>query len=486
MVTSLLVPQRADSYFPKTFTPRERLMTKKKKNPVWAFFASVKLALFLLFILAGTSIIGTIVPQNNPARSYVEQYGQNMADLMHTLGIQDMYNSWWFLSLLGIFSLNLIVCSLERIPNVIRMVRKDNLTTNQDRLHKMGLHKTVPLSGSPAAAKQQVADYLGGKGWKTDSRDKENGTMFFSQKGGWTRFGVYIVHTSILVILLGAVIGSSTVAKKILHKPDFAFKGSVMVPESKETDSIYAFQTGNKIDLGFTVRCNYFTIEYYSNGMPRTYLSKITILEDGKPVPLKDGKTVHFLEVNTPLTYKGITFYQSSYQPYSDFLVTLTDKNTGAEQTSIISAGKQIAANDGKVSFGIINKESRGEAVQRIKIWFADKEAEPSTFWLNNDQEAVIKRPSGNYSLHAKQLYATGLQVTKDPGVWWVYTGCGLMLFGLFVAFFTSHRKIWAHVYEEDNQPTVIFAGSANKNKVGFEKVFATLVDGFKGTEQQK
>lgn len=454
-------------------------MTKKKKNPVWAFFASVKLALFLLFILAATSIIGTVVPQNNPARFYVDQYGQNMADLMHILNIQDMYNSWWFLSLLGIFCLNLIVCSLERIPNVIRLVRKDNLTTKPERLHKMGLHKKIALNGTPATAQQQVAEFLGKKGWKPDSRDKEDGTMFFSQKGGWTRFGVYIVHTSILVILLGAVIGSSTVARKILHRPNFAFKGSIMIPESQETDFIFAFQTGKKIDLGFTVRCNYFTIEYYANGMPKTYLSKVTVLEDGKPVPLKDGKTVHFLEVNTPLTYKGITFYQSSYQPYSDFLVTLSDTTTGSQDTTIIPAGKQVSSNDGKVSFGILNKETRGEAVQRVKIWFSDGRGEPSTFWLNNDQEAVIKRPSGDYNLHVKQLYATGLQVTKDPGVWWVYTGCALMLFGLFVAFFTSHRKIWAHVYEEEGQPTVIFAGSANKNKVGFEKTFTALVDEF-------
>jgi cytochrome c biogenesis protein len=307
--------------------------------------------------------------------------------------------------------------------------------------------------------------------------------MFFSQKGGWTRFGVYIVHTSILVILLGAVIGSSTFAQKVLHKPDFAFKGSIRVPESQQTDYIFAFQTGKKIELGFTVRCNYFTIEYYSNGMPKTYLSKITILEDDKPVPLKDGKTVHFLEVNTPLTYKGITFYQSSYQPYPEFLVTLIDKATGTEQTAIIPAGKQVGSDDGKVSFGIINKETRGEAVERVKVWFGDKEAKPSTFWLNNDQEALVKRPSGEYSLHIKQLYATGLQVTKDPGVWWVYSGCGLMLFGLFVAFFTSHRKIWAFVSEEDGTPMVIFAGSANKNKVGFEKTFAAVVEGFTETK---
>ena len=455
-------------------------MAQKKKNPVWSFFASVKLALFLLFILAATSIVGTVVPQNKPTGFYAEQYGQKMANLMQTLSIQDMYNSWWFLSLLGIFCLNLIVCSLERIPGVIRIVRKDNLTTPPARLLKLPFNETCVVGRSVTDTTEEVVSFLTSKGWKPGRRDKDNGTLLFAQKGAWTRFGVYIVHVSILIILLGAVIGSSAFSNKILHNPDFAFKGSIMLPESQETDHIFSFQDGKKIHLGFTVRCNYFSIEYYGNGMPKTFLSKLTVLENGKPVRFKNGKTVHFLEVNTPLTYKGITFYQSSYQPYSDFLVTLINKKTGVKQQKIISGGKQVSSDDGLVSFGIINKEGRGEAISRVKIWFGDADADPSTFWLNNDQEAVVKRPSGDYILHVKQLYATGLQVTKDPGVLWVYTGCGLMLFGLFVAFFTSHRKLWAHIHEKDGQVNVVLAGSANKNKVGFEKTFQRLADSFK------
>ncbi|RUM43256.1 MAG: cytochrome c biogenesis protein ResB [Desulfocapsa sp.] len=455
----------------------------KKKNPVWAFFASVKLALFLLFILAATSIIGTIIPQNKPDAFYIEQYGHNIAELMLKLDIPDMYNSWWFLSLLGIFSLNLIICSLERIPNVIRIVRKDNLSIHPERLHKMRFHATVPLNDSPVAAKEKTAACLAAEGWKTEARDTDNGTLLFSQKGGWTRFGVYIVHTSILIILMGAVIGSSTVATKILHKPDYAFKGSIVIPETRESSFIYAFQTGKKIDLGFSVRCNYFTIDYYSNGMPRTYLSKVSILENGKPVALGDGKTIHNLEVNKPLTYKGITFYQSSYQAYSDFLVNLTNTSSGFTEQFIIPQGKKIETNDSAIAFGVVHTEMQGEAVQKIKIWFSDHQAKASVFWINNDQEAIIKRPSGEYKLRIKQLYATGLQVTKDPGVWWVYSGCAMMLIGLFVAFFMSHRKIWAHIFKENGKLMVIFAGSANKNKIGFEKTFRKLVEEFSRAE---
>ena len=54
-------------------------MNKKQKNPLIELLASVQLAIFLLFLLASTSIIGTLIQQNNPAGFYVEQYGAKAA-----------------------------------------------------------------------------------------------------------------------------------------------------------------------------------------------------------------------------------------------------------------------------------------------------------------------------------------------------------------------------------------------------------------------
>ena len=72
-------------------------------------------------------------------------------------------------------------------------------------------------------------------------------------------------------------------------------------------------------------------------------------------------------------------------------------------------------------------------------------------------------------------MYATGLQIAKDPGVWVVYTGCGLMLLGLYVAFFMSHRRIWLLIRKENGETTVLMSGSTNKNKTGFETTFRAL-----------
>ncbi|MDW7773402.1 MAG: cytochrome c biogenesis protein ResB [Desulfobulbaceae bacterium] len=448
-------------------------MATKTKNPIWVSLTSVKLALFLLFALAITSIIGTIIPQGQPPGFYVDAYGPNLARLMQTLSIPEMYNSWWFMVLLAFFSLNLIVCSIERIPNAWRLVTMDNLATDPERLKKMGVRKAVQTEGSMGEAVEKTTSFLAKKGWKTSKREHEDSVMLFSQKGSWTRFGVYIVHSSILVILVGAIIGSPRVANTILRNPTFAFKGSVMLPETQQTDMIYSF-SGIKIPLGFTVRCDYFDIEYYPNGMPKKFLSKLTVIEDGEEVLKKD------IVVNEPLIHRGITFYQSSYQPYSDFVISLQNNGSGINKTSIVPARQQTSWEEAGVRYGIINTATRGQSVVRLKIWFTDDQADPSVFWLEPGREAVVKRPTGDYTLSAKQLYATGLQVAKDPGVWWVYIGCGLMLIGLLIAFFMSHRKIWALIYEEDGKTTVLFAGNAHKNKVGFERSFTSLVEDFK------
>lgn len=446
-------------------------MTQKTNNTVWSFLASVKLALFLLFALAAFSIIGTLIPQGESFGVYVQKYGPNMARFMRAANIFDMYNSWWFISLLGMFSLNLMVCSLERIPNAWRLVTMDNLATNPERLKKMGIRKEFEVGSSLGDATEKAASFLAGKGWKTSKKDIGNATMLFSQKGGWTRFGVYIVHISILVILIGAIIGSPGIAK-LLKNPTYAFKGSVMLPETQQTDHIYTY-AGTKIPLGFTVRCDYFTIDYYDNGMPKEFLSKLTVLENGEEVLKTD------IEVNEPLIYNGITFYQSSYQPYQDFVISLKNDSTGVNKTSIVPSREQTSWKEEGVRFGIINMMMRGEAVDRLKIWFTDDKGEPSIFWLEPGREATIKRSETSYTISTKQLYATGLQVVKDPGVWWVYTGCGLMLIGLVVAFFMSHRKIWALIYENEGKITVLFSGSAHKNKLGFEKTFTSMLKDF-------
>ena len=429
-----------------------------KKNPLFSFFASVKLALFTLFLLAITSIIGTVIPQKESFAWYAQNYSETTAKIFQVLSIPDMYNSWWFLGLLTLLSTNLIVCSFDRFPGVWKQVKADNLATSLSRLPKMRLSRTWISDKSEETLATELTNSLAGKGWKAGHRRRDNSLLLFAQKGAMTRTGVYIVHASILIIFIGAIIGEI-----------YGFKGSVMLPETKTTNSIFTFGTGKALDLGFEVRCDRFDIEFYKSGMPKAYRSHLTVLEDGKITLEKN------IVVNDPLTYNGITFYQSSYQGYQDFLLTVTDQESGQEQTVVLPFQQRSDLQTHGAAIGVVNAETMGQSITRMKVWFNDEQGPASIFWLKAGDQVTVERPGKKYTIAGKQMYATGLQVAKDPGVWVVYIGCGLMILGLFVAFFMSHRRIWLLLTKEDGKVSVLMSGSANKNKVGFEKIFSSL-----------
>ena len=428
----------------------------KKKNSIWSFFASVKLALFVLFFLAIASIIGTVIPQNSPPETYVSQYGENMARLFQILDIPDMYDSWWFVTLLLMLAINLTVCTIERLPNVWRLVVLDNLALDLGRLGKMRTRKEFSASDSPEEAASKARAGLEANGWKASETERDGGILLFAQKGPWTRLGVYVVHASILVIFGGAMIGSY-----------FGYKGSVMIPETRSSDVIYEFGTGTPINLGFKVLCKKFTLSHYPNGAPKEFRSDLVILEDDKEVVSKS------IIVNDPLHYKGHTFYQSSYQSYQKFLISLINNKTQNKDRFLIEPGKETKWPSENISFGIINRgmtETPGKF--KYKIWLAGGGGTGEPFWINEGDTTTVERSGQVYTFSMKEFYATGLQVTKDPGVWYVYVGCGLMLVGLMVAFFLSHRRIWVYIKKDNSTTNVLLSGNSNKNKPAFEKNF--------------
>jgi cytochrome c biogenesis protein len=442
----------------------------KKKNSVWGFFASVKLALFCFFTLATASIIGTLIPQKEQAAVYIQKYGAKTAKLFQILDIPDMYNSWWFTALLSLFSVNLIICSIDRFPTVWKLITMDNLATKVDRLKKMLPRNSFTADKPISEVVQQVEQTMAEGGWKPSKAEREGGILLFAQKTPWVRSGVYIVHVSILIIFIGAIIGSL-----------FGSKGSIMIPEKSTVDFYYEFGSGNRLPTGFDLHVDGFYMSYYDNGAPKEYRSDLVVSNNGQEVLKKS------IVVNDPLEFNGFTFYQSSYEALQDFVITIQNQNNGNRKTFIAAPGREIKWVEAGVTFGIVNMLQPDRwGRYRLKIWFSDGKGDPSVFWVDGATTVSVERPDAVYAFESKQRFATGLQVAKDPGVWPVYIGCTLMLLGLIVAFFLSHKRIWVYISEEEGQTRVLVSGSSNKNKVSFENKFDALVEKLEQNETLK
>jgi cytochrome c biogenesis protein ResB len=104
---------------------------------------------------------------------------------------------------------------------------------------------------------------------------------------------------------------------------------------------------------------------------------------------------------------------------------------------------------------------------------------EPRPFWLLKNFPQWDQQRGDEFVLTFEgftEKEYTGLSVTKDPGVWVVWIGCGLMIFGFIVSFFFSHQRVWVRIPKSPGGE-IVLAGSANKNRVVFEKTFGELVE---------
>ncbi len=257
--------------------------------------------------------------------------------------------------------------------------------------------------------------------------------------------------------------------------------------------------------LGFYVRCDSFDVDYYISpsgmptGMPSEYHSTLSVFNlDGQKILDKR------IRVNDPLTFHGITFYQSSYGTIPDTRGKIilnvrkkSDTQSGGE-TIYIDPGSSVYVPSidrtikvkGFAPYGL-----RNPSTGQIQFFHTENEEFINpTVDLDVEQgrggrpiyeTTVMKTDPGqpympedyviSYRAYVGARY-TGLQVTKDPGVWVVYTGFILLCIGPLIAFFGSHRKLWVRIQDRKGETVILIAGSANRNRIGFEREFNRLV----------
>jgi len=438
---------------------------------VWDFFCSLKLTLFLLISLALTSIIGTVLPQGQLPPEYVAQISPTKLQIYTKLGFFDMYHSWWFISLLYIFSLNLVSCSIKRLPHVFKFVSEPTLVLTESARNAYSLRREISVSGPMEKCRESLAAFLGAE-FSSPVVTEHNGELhLFSQKSAWSRLGVYVVHLSILVIFVGAIIGSLS-----------GYKGFVSIVEGTSINTVEG-RNGNQIPLGFEVLCEKFSVDFYATGAPKEFRSILTVLENGKPVP---GYSQVKVIVNHPLTYKGITFYQSSYgqaSEGSEHYITVTPRSGGAPEKIAVHEGAAVTLSDGTMvklleATQEVRQFAPGFSGPAARVEVTRKGATPQTFIIFKDfPEMNAQRGDAlifGYDGTNARMY-TGLQVAKDPGVWVVWLGCTLMVIGLYIAFFMSHKRIWLVISKGHAR----IYGNASKNQAAFEMQFDAIAAKF-------
>ncbi len=425
------------------------------------FLSSVKLTVVLLIVLAVLSVVGTVIPQQEPAGLYERMYGEGTASLFRSLGFTNMYASPLFVALLGFLGANLVVCSLDRLPKTWKLVR-NRPSLNPREYKQMPYRREQFVKLRNPEWRKSLSNVLGRLG-KVQEKEFDGGIVYFANRTPWVRLGVYVVHSSILLLFVGGIIGAV-----------WGFKGHINILEGETVDHIDVRGRHEPKPLDFQIRCDDFNVEFYDTGAPKEFRSDLTFLEGGKEALSSP------LRVNHPVTFGGITFYQSSYGSTlgGEVVFELVDNQTGETYTVKGPASDDFSLPGDQGGFRIIdfqnNLVSRGMSFgPGVFVHLMGTGERTPPFWVLQKFPQLDQRRGGKYTFALKsfqEVYYTGLQANRDPGVALVYLGFILMLIGFPVTFFMSHRMIWLQVGSTGKNLKVILAGTAHRNRLAFSK----------------
>lgn len=435
---------------------------------LWDFFASVKLSVVVLLTLAASSIVGTVIPQNQSPMLYRQKFGDVLYTIFSFLNVFDMYHSWWFRFLLLLLTVNIIVCSINRLSATWKIIFPQNPNFTIQRFKTAKHRREWTAAASPETLKTTYAAWLGNRFSRLTEEKTDDGVRLFAEKGRWTRLGVYAVHLSVLFMVAGGLLGSI-----------YGFDGYVNLPVGESTNRVLLQKQGEEITLDFDIRCDDFHLAFYDTGMPKEYRSSLSLVRDGEVLIQKD------ILVNDPLRFHGINIFQSSYGnlPPKRFTAVFTEAASGMtyKKEGTMAAAMEIPGNSGTLTLEDFQPRFSYRGVSLSNVFLGkltDRDGTVSHILLPADFPRFDRMRQGDFVISIENpefAHYTGLQVTRDPGVPVVYVGFLMMIIGCYVTFFMFHQKICVEITADGGGSRVFAAGISEKNRPGMNAVMRNL-----------
>ncbi|NMM25056.1 MAG: cytochrome c biogenesis protein ResB [Phycicoccus sp.] len=440
---------------------------------LWRFFISMRTGLVLILGLGLLSLIGTLLVQapagmtTDPAAytswvaSIHSKYG-GWTPVFDKLGFFSVFTSIWFKAITVLLTTSVLACSVNRAPRLWKIAFHPRTRMGETFFTHAALRANILVATGPDTAMDNVREVLKSHRFRTISDPDDNGLNLYADRFRWGPFGTVVAHLSFVIILLGFFLSATT-----------GFK-----------DTQFVAPVGSKVQVGhgtgLTVEAKSFNDAYYPDGSPSDYVSDLVVYKNGVAV---DRQSVR---VNHPLTWDGVSFYQSFFGTAAAMKIT----DAAGKTLYNDAAALQWQSDDGKHSIGQIDMKAAGLSVYvivaasgkpdpnikagqvQLEIHQNGTDAPIATQVVDQGKPSTIAGVT--YTFERTRQY-TGLIVARDPGAMWVWVGSTLLVLGLFLVFFFPHRRVWVRI-RKTSGGTEILCASTMKRDVAFEPQFHQLV----------
>ena len=419
------------------------------KQKIFRLVADLRFSIFILLLISLFSILGTIIEQDQSLEIYKTNYpltnpvfGFLTWDRIIQFGLDHVYKTWWFFTLIFLFGLSLISCTfLQQLPS-LKIARRCQFFRTTRQFYRLKIFTTLNNFSFN----------------KILSRIKRNQYSIFQQKniiycykGLIGRIAPILVHFSMILVLLGTIIGSL-----------FGFKAQEIVPKTESFHIQNILNNGQLTIIPKTsARINDFWITYTKNRTISQFYSDISVLDyQGNEIKRKT------ISVNYPLIHNSVYYYQTDWNLIG--LRFQTEQNEMIEYPLI-----NLLNNQNKVWVTwISNNKSLDEGIIAIVDnleGYCSIYDETGKFLKNIELNETVNFKSPLTLVEI--ISSTGLQIKTDPGIPIIYIGFFFLMLSTLISYIT-YSQIWII---QKNQKLFI-GGTTNRAIFDFELEFFKFI----------
>ena len=419
------------------------------KQNIFKSIADLRFAIFILLVIAGFSVIGTVIEQDQSIETYKLNYpltnrvfGFLSWDVIINCGLDHIYKTWWFITLILLFGISLLTCTLlQQFPS-LKIARRCQFFRTTQQFCRLNISTNL---------KHLLFSQLFFKIKEKHYSIFQQKNILYCYKGLVGRIAPIIVHFSMIIILIGAIFGSIS-----------GFKAQEIVPKTE------TFHIQNVLNNGqFTIipkvsiRINDFWITYTKQTTITQFYSDISFLNaDGNEI---QRKTIF---VNSPAKYNGIDYYQTDWniiglrvkvKNSSIFQYPFINLPNSQEKIWLtwISTNEQL---DNGLTLLIDNLQGYCSVYNKVGNFIGNLE-------LNENLKL------GNSLILIDILSSTGLQIKADPGITLIYLGFLFLMLSTLISYIT-YSQIWI---VQDKQK-IFIGGNTTRATFEFELEFLKLI----------
>jgi len=436
---------------------------------LWHTLTSVRLALILILLIALATLAGTLLDQVPPSvagdavayNRWLEgpraRYGV-FTDTMAHLQLFRVFSSIWFRGLIALLVANIVVCTVNRWSSIRAQVFAPRVRMNPAYFERARVGAAFSVDMTAAAAGEAVRGGLRSAGYRALTDDGES-VALYADRFRLSRLGTFLTHLGLVLILVGALMG------RLWGWHDDGF----IVPQDATKEVPLA--------KNISVKLEQFQEEWYVEGPPKDFSSELVIYDNGQEV--KRGTT----RVNSPLSYKGISFNQAFFGQVAVLEVKDAAGNV------IINEGVPLAwtSSEGRRPVGFLEVPGQdfkayvvgpepgsydtAVPLGTVRLELYDKQSN-RLLKIENLARNQDVQAEGLTFRFLRESQFTGLKVVKDPGVNIVWIASGLMVVGLVMVFWFPHRRFWALCSPRPGGGADVRLAAASQRDMGMEKDF--------------